>query len=433
STMLLTGGVNATAGWAAGEIGAWYADANTDIAGKYLAHKVAHALLGCAGAAAKGDDCASGAIGGAVGEAFAEMMGHATEGPLTDAQRKQILDLSKLVAVATAAVTGHDVNAAADAAVIAVANNYLDHRKPNAAALSEKEIYERASVECQRGNEASCRTQLELAARSAQRDALLAQACAGGPTRECQGLVAEARAMGNVVWGQYGQLVWANSPDADFPLNVATIGPVQQNPAYAGAYHNQQAGSLSEGLLLTGVGGASAYVGSTATLGRLVAGAGLGGGFDAAGQGVKLHMGTQEEYRRMQTVFAMSSGALAFQLAGTPAFGNSLIRNSLIGGTVGASNTTMTNWWYGENGSVGNAFLDGFMFSGGGTAIGRFTTGQLQKVLPLFVGSKPYNPALPILLQNVKPNPYPGQAGFVLEQGISNTPSFLGSQEGGGK
>ncbi|NMG50974.1 hypothetical protein GO613_23080, partial [Azoarcus communis] len=41
STMLLTGGVNATAGWAAGEIGAWYADANTDIAGKYLAHKVA--------------------------------------------------------------------------------------------------------------------------------------------------------------------------------------------------------------------------------------------------------------------------------------------------------------------------------------------------------------------------------------------------------
>ncbi|NMG50765.1 hypothetical protein GO613_21960, partial [Azoarcus communis] len=177
STMLLTGGVNATAGWAAGEIGAWYADANTDIAGKYLAHKVAHALLGCAGEAAKGGDCASGAIGGAVGEAFAEMMGHATEGPLTDAQRKQILDLSKLVAVATAAVTGHDVNAAADAAAIAVANNYLLH----------KEIldYTKAERACRGGNEDQCTVVKIYEAKSAERDQALAAACADSSSSAC--------------------------------------------------------------------------------------------------------------------------------------------------------------------------------------------------------------------------------------------------------
>ncbi|WP_168943290.1 DUF637 domain-containing protein [Parazoarcus communis] len=134
STMLLTGGVNATAGWAAGEIGAWYADANTDIAGKYLAHKVAHALLGCAGAAAKGGDCASGAIGGAVGEAFAEMYGGII-GPETSPEEYiRVLQLSSLVAMAAAKVAGKDIYAAGDAAAIAVVNNYLAHTEAKALA-----------------------------------------------------------------------------------------------------------------------------------------------------------------------------------------------------------------------------------------------------------------------------------------------------------
>ncbi len=131
-------------------------------------------------------------------------------------------------------------------------NNYLDHRKPNAAKLSEKEIYERASEECQNGNEQACRTKQELAVLSAQRDALLKQACTSGPTQQCRILVAEAKMMGNVVLGQYGQLVWANSPDSSFPLNVATIGLIPPNQAAKEAWHNQQAGSLAEGAALAG-------------------------------------------------------------------------------------------------------------------------------------------------------------------------------------
>jgi hypothetical protein len=146
--------------------------------------------------------------------------------------------------------------------------NYLDHRKPNAAKLSEKEIYERASEECQNGNEQACRTKQELAVLSAQRDALLKQACTSGPTQQCRILVAEAKMMGNVVLGQYGQLVWANSPDSNFPLNVATIGPIPPNQAAKEAWHNQQAGNLAEGLILGGsIAGGELLAGSGVLLG----------------------------------------------------------------------------------------------------------------------------------------------------------------------
>ena len=48
--------------------------------------------------------------------------------------------------------------------------------------------------------------------------------------------------------------------------------------------------------------------------------------------------------------------------------------------------------------------------------------------MPDYIGGKPFNPAIPILLQKVgTPNPYPGYAGFWVDQGVSNIPSFLPS------
>ncbi|WP_310610312.1 VENN motif pre-toxin domain-containing protein, partial [Limnohabitans sp.] len=76
----------------------------------------------------------AGAIGGAVGEAFAEMYGQSqygvTDGGLLEdpAQQQEVLNMSKLVAAATAGVTGKDAQAAVDAvdaADVAVINNFL--------------------------------------------------------------------------------------------------------------------------------------------------------------------------------------------------------------------------------------------------------------------------------------------------------------------
>jgi len=136
-------------------------------------------------------------------------------------------------------------------------------------------------------------------------------------------------------------------------------------------------------------------------------------------------MGNQDEYRYAQTVISGATGALFFPMGST-----SVLGNTALGGAVGGTNTALTNWWYGENASVLDATQNGAFFGGLGTLAGRWATGYLQKTQPLFIGNTPYNPAVALLLQNVKPNLFPGQAGFAIEQGVSNIPSFLGSTEG---
>ena len=80
---LKTAGIDTGAGWAASNIGQGYKYGSgelSDLQGQYIAHKVAHALMGCASAAAKDTSCAAGAIGGAVGEAFAEFYTGSNDG-----------------------------------------------------------------------------------------------------------------------------------------------------------------------------------------------------------------------------------------------------------------------------------------------------------------------------------------------------------------
>ncbi len=136
---LKTAGVDTVAGWAASNIGQGYKNGDgalSELQGQYIAHKVAHALVGCASAAAKDTSCAAGAMGGAVGEAFAEMYGQNKYGTadgatLTAEQQQEVLNMSKLVTAAVAGLTGKDAQAAVDAAQNAVVNNALSRQQAN--------------------------------------------------------------------------------------------------------------------------------------------------------------------------------------------------------------------------------------------------------------------------------------------------------------
>jgi hypothetical protein len=156
------------------------------------------------------------------------------------------------------------------------------------------------------------------------------------------------------------------------------------------------------------------------TVGKVAVGGGAGGGFDAAGQ---IYQG--EDYRYGQTLVATATGALAGPLASTSVWGN-----ALLGGTVGATNTSITNAIYGKDASVFDAGVNGAFFSGAGTLIGKGVTLGVGSLAPTYIGGNPINPSIPILLQNYgSRNPYPGYTGFAVEQSISNIPSFIATPD----
>lgn len=169
----------------------------------------------------------------------------------------------------------------------------------------------------------------------------------------------------------------------------------------------------------------AALLNGVATGQKLLVGAGLGSGFDAAGQAYKIYTGQQDEYRPVQTLISGATGALAAPLASS-----SVVKNALLGGTVGGANTLGTNAWYGEDESVRDAWMDGLIFSGLGTGLGKASKDVAGSFLPIHIGGNPINPSIPILFQNFgRPNPYPGYIGFGVEQSISNLPSFMRAPE----
>ncbi|MEB3863133.1 DUF637 domain-containing protein, partial [Acinetobacter sp. IK31] len=123
---LLAGLGGALQGELASQIGASLEKVDPNVF-EYTLHKIAHAVVGCAAAAATKQSCEAGAIGAGVGEIVAELM--IPEGKtaldLTDAERTKIKDTSKIVAGTTAAFAGYDVNTAANSANVAVENNSL--------------------------------------------------------------------------------------------------------------------------------------------------------------------------------------------------------------------------------------------------------------------------------------------------------------------
>jgi len=117
---------------AAMKIGEAYDGGNGDI--DYVTHKIAHAALGGTMAAATGGDIASGAIGGVVGEVFAEEFRSELEDAIRmgEVEPDQVqrwgdagVDMSALVAGLAAAAAGGDVNTASETGANAAENNAL--------------------------------------------------------------------------------------------------------------------------------------------------------------------------------------------------------------------------------------------------------------------------------------------------------------------
>ena len=89
----------------------------------YLAHKLAHALAGCVAGAAAGGTCKDGAIGSAVGEMVAGLLPPANGMFYTEAEKANVLALSKLTGGAVSAYAGGNAQTAITTAETAVQNN----------------------------------------------------------------------------------------------------------------------------------------------------------------------------------------------------------------------------------------------------------------------------------------------------------------------
>ncbi|WP_256258236.1 two-partner secretion domain-containing protein [Burkholderia ubonensis] len=154
-----------------------------------VGYVVAHAALGCAGSAAGGTDCASGALGGALSAGL---------NPIIDAQgdipAPLLTGIETLVSATVAGALGFNVQGAVSAAQNETQNNWLSHIPAQPGQMSQADQYQQAVAS------GDTKTQDQLAALSAQNDQNLAQACAGGTgSAACQAQMAEAQAGGNLV------------------------------------------------------------------------------------------------------------------------------------------------------------------------------------------------------------------------------------------
>ncbi len=212
------------------------------------------ALVGGLISQAATGDFASGALAAGANEALVTQLAR-----LSGDDPQLLVLASRLVGTFSTALSGGDPAHAADIAGYDAQYNYLNHIRPSLLALSEKERYEAAAAACEAGNTSACRTRNELLLLSQERDQALTRACLTDRAL-CNTLVREAREMGNILYRDAG-LVWANSPDPTFALNLATIGPAQPSPALAESWHHLQATDLSHGLLIGSViGGTTASI-----------------------------------------------------------------------------------------------------------------------------------------------------------------------------
>ncbi|MDC4810890.1 DUF637 domain-containing protein, partial [Acinetobacter baumannii] len=123
---LLAGLANSLQAPLAGAIGDTLGMSSNAFVSKVVAI-AAHAAAGCATGAVD-NECKSRALGAALGEVIAENMFKPANGiEYTEAEKSKILNITKLTTGVVAAYAGYDVTAAANAADIAVSNNYLNH------------------------------------------------------------------------------------------------------------------------------------------------------------------------------------------------------------------------------------------------------------------------------------------------------------------
>ncbi|MBG8679968.1 S-layer family protein [Neisseria meningitidis] len=118
----------------------------------YIAHKIAHAVAGCASAVANKGKCRDGAIGAAVGEMVGETLLDGRDvGKLSPQERQKVIAYSQIIAGSAVALVKGDVNTAANAATVAVENNsLLARRRVNIRWTSRQELeHEYAILEIQ--------------------------------------------------------------------------------------------------------------------------------------------------------------------------------------------------------------------------------------------------------------------------------------------
>lgn len=91
---------------------------------EYTIHKIAHAAVGCAAAAATKASCEAGAIGAGVGEIVANLLMDGRNPTFISQQEKDKIEAyGKLIAGTVSAYAGHDVGTAANSATVAINNN----------------------------------------------------------------------------------------------------------------------------------------------------------------------------------------------------------------------------------------------------------------------------------------------------------------------
>jgi hypothetical protein len=130
-TQLLTAAAGVIGEVGANQIGDAAATGDINTAAQYIAH----AALGCGVGAVGGGNCASGAVGGVVGELSAEIYTILNADELSSARMVQAvdewkqkgIDIAKLTTAITAFALGEDVTVAADAAGNAAENNTMRH------------------------------------------------------------------------------------------------------------------------------------------------------------------------------------------------------------------------------------------------------------------------------------------------------------------
>lgn len=167
---------------------------------------------------------------------------------------------------------------------------------------------------------------------------------------------------------------------------------------------------------MVGAGGYIKWLSGLAASSKVVSGATLGGSFYTAGQ---IYKG--ETLRLGELHVNMGTGAVAAPLASASVF-----KNALLGGAVNASNTGATNWLYGENNSITNAFGTGYLFSTLGVIGGKYLHNKISSFSPIYIGGNVPDPSLAAILQNPgRLNPYPGYAGAATENVISNIHVFM--------
>jgi hypothetical protein len=331
-------------------------------------HQLAHAIAGCAAGAAKAGDCSSGALGAVVGEMSAELYGGSrTNSANLDLPGLQTdtVNFARMMAGIAVAITGGDANAinlAAAAGGNAAENNYLNHTQ---VAQKQKELANCTDSKCTNDVIKKYQAISDQNNLTATKDVMAAD----GSVMPGYLLEQEKASLTAILTGP---TTCASDPSCQIEVNrsISEIQGIIDAPGDISRFFNVATG-------LTGLGASSALVGT----GKIVTGAALGSGFDAAGQYTQLQPG--DSYRPWQSLVAGVTGAFAYPMAGS-----SILSNVMLGGATNATNTSITNIIYGKNDSVVWAAGLGGVFGGLGAAAAyraNATLGNTIGAIPSFI------------------------------------------------